>query len=162
MTRRADMGTPLFRERFWAKVDKSDDCWIWTGASDLQGYGCLTAGGRRRMAHRASWEMEFGTIPDGLDVLHRCDNPPCVRPIHLFTGTHAENMADMARKHRSSRVPPTIGEKSHFAKLTEGKVRAIRAQRAEGATPKELAEEFGTTRANICYILRGQTWTHVQ
>ena len=89
-------------DRFWEKVDKSGDCWIWIGAKNGWGYGILSRGtgmGRVR-AHRLSYELANGAIPDGLFVLHKCDNPPCVRPDHLFVGDHAANMQDMHRKDR--------------------------------------------------------------
>jgi hypothetical protein len=89
---------------FWDRVDRSGDCWRWTGARNANGYGILT---RRRLnlrsvlAHRYSWMLANGPIPAGLHVLHRCDNPPCVRPGHLFLGTDADNNADMRRKGRA-------------------------------------------------------------
>ncbi len=98
--------------RFWLKVVRLglDECWVWQGSripgskrAGRQGYGVLAAGSPRRAslyAHRVSWEMHHGSIPQGLLVLHRCDNPPCVNPAHLYLGTHAENMADMVARGR--------------------------------------------------------------
>jgi HNH endonuclease len=90
-------------ERFWEKVEKTDDCWLWLGNLNGNGYGYtkLEAPSRRNeLAHRISWTLHFGPIPEGLFVCHHCDTPPCVRPDHLFLGTHSDNMKDMWRKDR--------------------------------------------------------------
>lgn len=92
-------------ERFWSYVQRGDECWTWIGARDANGYGRLSLPGRGTIgAHRVSWELHRGEIPDGLCVLHRCDNPPCVWPEHLFLGTHADNVADRIAKGRSRYV----------------------------------------------------------
>lgn len=90
-------------ERFWARVVKGDGCWVWTGARNAQGYGRMTAGSRGAgylRAHRVSWELANGPVPKGLWVLHRCDNPPCVNPAHLWLGTRLDNMRDCSAKGR--------------------------------------------------------------
>lgn len=82
------------------KIDRTGDCWVWTGATDDDGYGIFRSGGSVFRAHRVSYEENVGPIPDGLGVLHHCDNPPCVRPDHLWTGTTAQNTEDKMRKGR--------------------------------------------------------------
>ena len=88
-------------ERFWNKVDIRDenDCWIWTGGTVKQ-YGEFRFNDKIQSTHRISWQIHFGTIPEGMDVLHHCDNPPCVNPKHLFLGTHSDNMQDAEQKGR--------------------------------------------------------------
>lgn len=85
--------------RFWSRVDKSNDCWIWTGAV-ASGYGACRYKGKQTTAHRVAYELEVGLIPTGLVVMHRCDNPLCVKPDHLVVGTQSENLRDMVAKGR--------------------------------------------------------------
>ncbi len=103
MTRRtAAIAALVWLDRFWAKVDRSGPgCWPWMGAHNPRGYGNFAIGDMTVRASRMAWELSFGPIPDGLWVLHTCDNPPCCNPAHLFLGTHAANMADMKAKGRA-------------------------------------------------------------
>lgn len=145
-----------WQETFWSHVDKSGECWEWTSATDRAGYGMF--GGTRapmRAAHRLSWLLAYGD-PGENHVLHRCDNPPCVRPGHLFLGDDAVNHSDMASKKRSA-----WGERNAHAKLTSDQVLAIRAARAAGVLQRTLAERFGVTRTTISDIDRRHSWTHL-
>ena len=87
-----------FVSRFWSRVIKTDTCWIWDSARTAAGYGDFTLEGQVRTAHRYSWELAHGPIPEGMFICHHCDNPPCVRPDHLFLGTHQDNMDDAKAK----------------------------------------------------------------
>jgi hypothetical protein len=91
-------------ERFWSHVDKSGDCWLWTGYRNPQGYGIFNIRkGKWEYAHRYAWKLTYQSPLSSLHVLHHCDNPPCVRGIHLWIGTHQDNMADMMRKGRQKK-----------------------------------------------------------
>ena len=152
-------------ERFWAKVEKkgSDECWTWIGRRDQAGYGKFyVKDGTRETtayAHRISYELSIGPIPNGLCVLHHCDNPPCVNPNCFFLGTQADNMADMDRKGRRG-YTGSKGENNHNAKLTENDVREIRAAQG-GETGVSLARRYRVTSALISLVQSRKAWRHV-
>lgn len=146
--------------RFWQRIKKTPSCWIWTGTRHDYGYGQI--GGRRdegvKFAHRLSWEIHFGPIPEGMEVLHRCDNPPCVRPEHLFLGTKADNNADCRSKGRHG-YGTSPGELNPSRKLSERQVAEIRELYAGGAfTQQALADRFGMSHQMIHNIVRGKAW----
>lgn len=145
-----------FEIRFWEKVIRSgpEDCWLWQAGKEY-GYGRIGTGvgGGRILAHRASWEMHFGRVPEDLFVLHRCDVKLCVNPNHLFLGTNMDNVLDKVAKGRAAR-----GEKSGLALLTERKVLEIVRLRTIGYTPLALAVKFGVKRAVIYTVINGVAW----
>ena len=153
--------------RFWSNVVKSDGCWMWRGfpktifsKGELRNvYPTFWANGRNFRANRASWQIHFGEIPDGLFVCHTCDTPGCVRPDHLFLGTNARNMADMRMKKRGTWPK---GERHFNAKLTESLVREIHRLRADGLINLAIAVKVGCSRTNVNRILNGKAWRHVQ
>ena len=151
-------------DRFWSRVDKSGDCWIWTAARTFGGYGVIRdvgKDGKIIRAHRLSWELHNGPIPAGIEVCHRCDNPPCVNPAHLFLGTHQDNVTDTVTKGRAS-GGGARGESHGRAKLTDAQVLAIRAAHAAGAaSQRQLAREYGVDRRAIHFIVTRQHWTHI-
>lgn len=148
--------------RFWAKVERRgpDECWPWLAATNTPGrYGRISRGGRGGPgfgAHRVSWEIHNGPIPDGLYVCHRCDNPSCVNPKHLFLGTARENVADMVAKGRGGNPPAWSGETHPGAKLTDEQVAAIRSA-ARGSIAK-LARSLGINRTHAFDIRSGRAW----
>ncbi len=149
-------------ERFWNKVQKSDGCWEWTGATDGYGYGQIWNNGGERRAHRLSWEFSTGDQPGNLDVCHRCDNPLCVNPEHLFLGTAKDNCADMMRKGRQSHFPRSRGAKNNRSKLTESNVHNIREMLDMGLHQNEIAKTFGVTRSAVYAIRVGNTWAYLR
>lgn len=146
--------------RLWAKVEKTDGCWMWRGWVNAGGYGRLPVALGHILAHRASWLLANGAIPDGLYVLHRCDVRRCVNPAHLFLGTLQENNADMRAKGRERH--PTIGEKHPAAKLTERDVHVIReAFFGAGMSGSQIARRLGLAPVTINRIVTGRGWRHV-
>ena len=165
------------------KVQKTETCWLWTGATGQWGYGLIRpdGGGKKIATHRLSYELHYGPIPDGLWCLHRCDTPACVRPEHLFLGTGKDNTQDMVDKGRhwmhthpekvlrgdqvwTRRFPERVprGAAHNQAKLTDDDVRAIRQLYKPGSIKhQDLAEQFGVSRSLISMILARKIWTHL-
>ena len=143
-----------YEERFWSKVLVGAGCWEWTAAR-IMGYGHFHMHGKPVQAHRWSYETYVGPIPDGMLVMHRCDNRSCVRPGHLMVGTHDDNMRDMTTKGRSAK-----GERVHGARLCELDVIEIRSRYPEH-TMRQLSDRYGVTELTIRHVLRRNTWRHV-
>jgi hypothetical protein len=148
------------QQRLWAKVDKQPDGrWVWTGCQDKQGYGFIGIAMRQVRVHRYSWEIHFGPIPVNTCVLHDCDNPSRVNPLHLFLGTRPQNTADMVSKKRQA-----YGQRNGQARLTEEQVLEIRQRRRTGGVGNNcnaLAREFGVSPASITLITKGVNWRHL-
>lgn len=164
--------------RFWQKLDKSDECWIWKGKKYRNGYG-QAYGGRRpngktfeRLAHRMAYELAFGTIPEGLCVCHKCDNRLCCNPDHLFLGTQKENLQDMVKKGRAVKAEDSWTHKQpervrrgmthHTTRISDDDVRHIRARWAQGnISYAELGREMNLSSGAIWNIVNNVTWRHV-
>ena len=182
--------TPEWLRRFWSRVRKERKCWVWTAGTRNE-YGIVCYRGRDYYAHRLSYALvHSGEVPDDLCVLHKCDNPSCVNPKHLWLGTTIDNNADRHAKGRTSHVSRNVGddnglrrhperspavlypelfagEKNGRSKLKEEDVRAIRAawipgDRTGAGSQAALARKYGVTQANISSLLRGATWRNVE
>ena len=175
-------------DRFWSHVEKTDECWIWTGRVNNQGYGQLSIPGGKRyiLAHRFSYELVHGAIMPTVFCLHRCDRPTCVNPAHLWLGSQTDNIRDMIDKGRSraQRYPVqdhperyargerngththpekvVRGEQSGMAKLTDAIVREIRQMHTSKQwTRKQIGARFGVGKSTIDKVLARQVWKHV-
>jgi hypothetical protein len=144
--------------RFWTLTERVGPCLIWKSTLDRNGYGRFTWDHRQRFAHRLAWLFSRGPIPNGMHVLHTCDNPPCVEPLHLFLGTQQDNMRDMLAKGRNFRP---VGESHPRARLTAVQVAEIRQRVAAGANQTALALEYGVTSVNINRIVHHVIWRSV-
>jgi len=164
--------TPKDIARFWSKVDRSggpDACWPFVGHRDKLGYGKILIGRSCLLTHRVAWISTNGPIPNGLCVLHRCDNPPCCNPAHHFIGTRVDNSADMIAKGRQkpggagrSWNGERAGERNHNAKLTAADVLAIRAAFDRGESNRaDLARLYGVGWVAIDRIVRRESWRSI-
>lgn len=133
---------------------KEDGCWEWLGAKDRDGYGAFSYAGRTQKAHRMAIKLSGREIPPGMFACHRCHNPSCVNPDHLYAGTPQQNVMDTVRAKRNRR-----GEQCHMAKLTADAVREIRSS---DKSAKDLATKFGVSVGAIRMVRLGKTWRHVK
>ncbi len=154
--------TPSEIASFWDRVDRTGDCWLWKRGRTKKGYGELKIYGKTWYAHRLSWSITNGEITAGIKVLHRCDNPPCVNPDHLFLGTSLDNTRDMISKGRDCPPPTFIGANHPRAILTEDQAMDI----LNRADPKKrnlsaLAREYHISLQSVSRIARGKSWCHL-
>jgi len=140
-------------KKFWSKVEKTDECWLWNGVKNRGGYGILNYEGKSTLAHRFSFLLHGGIIPENHVVRHKCRNRNCVNPDHLETGTYTENNRD---KVRDGTNIGARGTKNNGNKLTEAQVLEIRARVNE--TQIKLAKEFNVTQTTISYIISRKLW----
>lgn len=139
-------------------VIRQNGCWNWRSFKDKNGYGEMAYQKTTNKAHRISWMIYNGSIPDGMYVLHKCDNPPCSNPDHLFLGDAGDNRRDCRDK---GRMPIRRGEKSNFCKLKEEQVKEIKKLLTDGLSQYEIGRKFNVSRGAICDIKRGRNWKHV-
>lgn len=144
-----------FWDRFWKKVKRSGNCWVWIGSVNGDGYGQVKRNGKAFMVHRLAWEFRHGKLPKGIKVLHSCDNPPCVTDSHLFLGTAQDNVDDCIKKGRRRYAR---GEQHYNAKLSEGEVETIRNACRNGATKtivERLSKRFKVHPGHIRNVAYG-------
>jgi hypothetical protein len=163
MPRRDVFGQYIEREPekcFWYRVKKTPSCWLWIGTLTKSGYGQLGSTHRGKVfAHRLSWEMHYGEIPDGMNVLHKCDIRNCVRPLHLFLGDQVENNKDMWKKGRG-KIPHYKGEKNPANRLKEKQVLLIRRWHKEKKYKlSEMGRLFSVHVSTIWLIVHRKKWT---
>jgi len=142
------------------EILNENDCWNWEGPKDKNGYGVFNHNKKTLKAHRISYEIYYSEPLNELHCLHKCDNPSCVNPLHLFSGTNLDNVRDRVRKGRSS-TGNQKGSKNGFSKLTEKEVIEIRNLYNMGVSKKELSKKYNVHRCNIHYIVTNKTWTHL-
>lgn len=142
------------KERFWARVNKTDTCWLWTGCLDGKGYGQVGYNGKNHRAHRVSYILSGKIIPIGLGLLHSCRSKNCVNPGHLTPGTQKENCADMIRDETL-----VCGEKAKKCKLTDIQVKDILSRETE--LRKDLAKEFNVNQSTIVRIIQRKRRKHI-
>lgn len=149
-------------DRFWQKVNKKsdDECWEWQGSlHHVWGYGNFRVCQKYTAAHRYSWSLHFGEIPMGMFICHKCDNPACVNPSHLFLGTPQDNVTDKIQKGRQADVH---GELNPRAKLSEEDAKTILLKHKQGMQNKTLADLYGVAPSTIYLLVSGKNWSYLQ
>jgi len=141
---------------FWAKVDRTGDCWLWIARRQTDGYGQFRVGGKTLNSHKVAYELTYGAVPKGMEVMHSCHVRHCVNPGHLRLGTHAENIAEGVALGRHA-----YGERNRRNKITEQQAIEILALKGR-AKPKELAPKYGVGTGEITAIWRGDLWKHIR
>lgn len=163
VTPKSSRAAPLsLEEAFWSKVEKTEGCWQWTGATS-RGYGRLSYQSETISAHRFSYRLHGGTLTKGMFVCHRCDNPLCMNPDHLFLGTSRDTSTCRGAAHWQNASPEKrrTGARHHASKLSPKKVREMRSLYANGETVKGIAKQYGVDARTTYAVLRGETWKHV-
>lgn len=163
-----DKPKQTYLDRYWTFVDKdaTNGCWEWTGCKCTNGYGGFSVVNKMFKVHRLSWLIHYGDMPEiegsdyrGTCVLHKCDNPSCVNPAHLFLGTHKENMTDMINKGRKN---ASKGEHRYNSKLTEKRVKFIRSWYSYGGiTYKDIAAAYGLNETTVSRAINKVSWKHI-
>jgi hypothetical protein len=138
-------------------VDEKTGCWLWMGGLTKQRYGHFRSNYTRYAAHRVSYEVFVGSVPDGMFVCHKCDNPQCVNPDHLFAGTPQDNSQDMAAKKRHM-----FGEINGNAKLSEEQAKHILRLKGCGMSKQAIGDKFGVCRVTVAKIWAGELWAHLR
>lgn len=153
-------------DRFWNKVSKNSECWLWGAAKYSNGYGAFRIGKKQTTAHRVAYILSYGEIPESLVVCHSCDNRLCVNPAHLFIGTQQDNIDDMVGKGRQAtgnklQHKSQVGSLNNGAKLTESLVLEIRKLFGEGMSQAKISKKLRISRLNIWNIVHRKSWTHI-
>lgn len=151
-------------ERFWSHVDEKDkdDCWEWQAYKSKKGYGSFGVKRNILLAHRISWIIANGQIPKGKIIMHKCDNPPCVNPEHLFCGTPMDNMMDKMRKGRYKKGKIVRGESHPISKLKKEDIPKIRNLYDQGISTHKIGKRFGVNSKTIWFIGKRIAWSHIE
>jgi len=147
------------KERFYSKfiINNENGCWEWAANRYPKGYGCFKLNGKSNVAHRISYEIHVGKIQDKMVICHKCDNPCCVNPDHLFMGTQKQNLLDRDIKGRS-----IIGEKNGRCILNEKDIPIIKSLLLEKVDQRDIAKQFGVAQTTISSIKLNKSWSHLK